>query len=412
MIKVSVIGAGFAGLTVALRLAQKGYKVEVFEKNDRVGGLLGTDKTSYGIAEKAANALIRTEKSEALFQELDLPQSLPLNSSNKRFLFRDRPRSWPLSFKESKDIFFKVVPKLIKKDFKSLAPRPHETLKDWGENKLTVPVTQYILGPAMQGIYANQIDDLSASLILNPLFQKLGQKKGQKKYKGLLTGPGGMQDLVDKLEIQCKKLGVEFYLNSSPNLESFKGQPIVIATSARAAGALTAQIAPEISKLLSQIKMSSLMSVTVFFKSFQDKFKGFGCLIPRGENIKTLGILMNSYIFKDRDQTYNETWIMGGMHNAELLELSDVDVKNLITLERQKILGISTEILEVKINRWSEALPYYNVDLEMILEKLAEQTLPEGLFLHGNYLSGIGLSKILERSDLIAKEIESKYGLT
>lgn len=406
MIKVSVIGAGFAGLTVALRLAQKGYTVDVYEKGARVGGLLGTDSMDLGIAERAANALIRTEKSEALFQELGLKQSLPLKSSSKRFLYREKPRSWPLSFQESKEAFFKLFPLIIKNKFFNLKPKPHETLKHWGENKLTPALTKYLLGPAMQGIYANQIDDLSASLILKPLFNR---PKNAKRYKGLLTGPGGMQDLVNKLEQKCRDLGVQFHLNSQVNIKDLAGSPIVIATSADAAHFLTKEFAPSISALLGEIKMSSLMSITVFFEKFQTKYKGFGCLIPRDMNIQTLGILMNSYIFKDRDKTYNETWIMGGYHNENLLEKSDEQIIELIKKERQQVLQDSSKVLNYRINRWSKALPYYNINLEIILEKLAKENIPQGLYLHGNYLSGIGLSKILERSDLITEQIEKDY---
>jgi oxygen-dependent protoporphyrinogen oxidase len=218
-----------------------------------------------------------------------------------------------------------------------------------------------------------------------------------------------MQDLINKLEHKCRDLGVNFHLNSQISIQDLKGSAIVIATSANAAHILTKDYAPTISHLLSQIKMSSLMSVTVFFEKFQTKFKGFGCLIPREMNIQTLGILMNSYIFKDRDKTYNETWIMGGYHNEQLLEKTDSQIIELIQKERQQVLQDSSKILSYRINRWSKALPYYDVDLEIILEKLSKENLPEGLYLHGNYLSGIGLSKILEKSDLIAAQIEKDY---
>lgn len=44
--KVAVIGSGPAGLTVAFELAKKGYDVTIFEKNERIGGVL-----AYGIPE-------------------------------------------------------------------------------------------------------------------------------------------------------------------------------------------------------------------------------------------------------------------------------------------------------------------------------------------------------------------------
>jgi oxygen-dependent protoporphyrinogen oxidase len=190
MKKISVIGAGFAGLTISLRLAQKGFSVDLYEKSSRVGGLLGTDKTPYGISEKAANALIRSQKSEELFAELNVPKSFPLESSKKRFIFRDGPSKWPLKFSETVILISRLLPKLI---FSQTSLRPHEneTLENWGIRNLGASGTRYLLGPAMQGIYGNEISGLSSKLILGGLFTKK-----REKYKGLLTGPGGMQDLA------------------------------------------------------------------------------------------------------------------------------------------------------------------------------------------------------------------------
>lgn len=43
---VAIVGSGPAGLTAAIRLAEKGYKVTIFESKDRIGGML-----TYGIPE-------------------------------------------------------------------------------------------------------------------------------------------------------------------------------------------------------------------------------------------------------------------------------------------------------------------------------------------------------------------------
>lgn len=402
MKKVNVIGAGFAGLTVALRLAQQGFEVHVYESSSRCGGLLGTDQTPYGIAERAANAMIRTRNAERLFEELNLTASHVLESSKKRFIFRGEPKQWPLTFLETIGFAIKLTSKLLRGK-KSLRPSEQETLEKWGNKNLGQAATRFLLGPAMQGIYANDLSGLSSHLILSPLFTPR-----KEKYRGLLTGPGGMQDLVNQLEVRVQSLGVKIHLNSSPQLDDLQG-PVVIATSAAAASLLTQTKYPELSSILATIRMTSLISVTLFFEKTQSLYKGFGCLIPRGFSIKTFGILMNSFIFQDRDKTYNETWILGGIRQEELLQLNDSELLKLLAQERYEILKLKDNLLDFKINRWKNALPYYDLTLEKVQKDLKSMETPD-LFLHGNYLSGIGLSKILDRSDFIAQQIGSKYG--
>ena len=58
---VAVIGSGPAGLACAQQLARVGHNVEVFEKNDRIGGLL-----RYGIPNfKMENIILIKSKTDA-----------------------------------------------------------------------------------------------------------------------------------------------------------------------------------------------------------------------------------------------------------------------------------------------------------------------------------------------------------
>ncbi|MEK2689052.1 protoporphyrinogen/coproporphyrinogen oxidase [Bdellovibrio sp. GT3] len=402
MKKITVIGAGFAGLTIALKLAQKGFKVHLHEKSERLGGLLGTEYSEYGMAEKAANSLILTDRSEKLFKEIGLDLTYPLESSKKRFIFRGFPKAMPLNPFEILKVAFTVIPRVLFAKA-SLKPKSGETLQDWGLRRLGKAPTRFLLGPAMQGIYANEAKDLSASLIITPLF-----KKDREKFRGTISGPNGMQDIVDYLHATLQQLDVEIYLNSDLDITTVEG-PVVIATSASAAANILATRAPQLSTLLKRVNMSSLISTTVFFDKAQTKYKGFGCLIPRDLKLRTFGVLMPPYIFAGRDKTYNETWIMGGKNNQDLLNYSDKDLKDLITKERKSLFKRQDTILDAKIFRWDLALPIYDLELESIQNQLAEIKVP-GIFLHGNYLSGIGLSKILERSERLSEEIASQHG--
>ncbi len=402
MKKVSIVGGGFSGMTIALRLAELGFSVDLYEKSNRLGGLLGTEVTPWGLAEHAANALIRTESVDKLFRQLEIPVALPKKSSRKRFFFRGRPRTWPLTIGETWSAFKSLFKKLILEK-SSLRPQPGETLQSWALKIIGKTPSQFVLEPALQGIYANELADLSASLILSPLFRR---KKKNKKYRGLMTGSGGMQDVVNGLERVLREKGVRIHLNSAPQLELLLG-PVVLALPASGAAAMTSRKYPALSKMLGRIRMSTLVSATLFFDKPQKKYLGFGCLIPRGLGLQSLGVLMNSSIFNGRDQTYNETWILGGKNAGSLLSYSDISLLNLIESEREQILGSKSPILGSRIFRWENALPAYDTELEIVLRELE---LPDDLYLHGNYLAGIGLSKILERSQLLANELNKNYG--
>lgn len=399
---VHVVGAGFAGLTVSLRLAQKGFTVDLYESSSRVGGLLGTEETEHGLAEQAANALIRTYKAEDLFNELGLTSVVPLEDSKKRFIFRDKPKRWPLTLLETLATAFRFLPSFIF-NRPSVFPRANETLHTWGERHLGTPAAKYLLGPAMQGIYATGAEHLSSELILGPSFRR---KTKSGAFRGLLTGTNGMQGLVDALEEKLKGLGVRIHLNTQVNVRDLQG-PVVIATSSTAAAKLLEHAEPNIAKILNRINTASLLSVKLFFKSSQTKYKGFGCLVPQLYGMKTLGVLMNTYIFPDRDKTYNETWILGGNNAGDILDAADGEILKKIAEERFKILGIKDALLDYRLHRWKKALPLYDLELEKVLQELKSQ--PQGrIFLHGNYLGGIGLSKILDRSDDLAEEIANR----
>jgi oxygen-dependent protoporphyrinogen oxidase len=398
MKQVHVIGAGFAGLTLALRLAEKGLAVHLYEKSSRVGGLLGTTRTEHGLAEQAANALISTEASERLFKDLGIASLTPLKESKKRFIWRGKPSVFPLKITEVAILLAKLLPRLIFAK-ENLAPHKNETLEVWGERHLGKAATAYVLEPAMQGIYAAESKMLSSDLILGHLFKA---KEKKKKYRGMITGPNGMQDLVDKLEKRLRELGVQIHLNSKVKPEDLSGE-VMIATSMKAASETLQIRAPKLASLLANLPMTSLLSATLFFKSAQTKYQGFGCLIPRKAGFTTLGVLFNPTIFAGRDKTYNETWILAG--TKELFQKDDCETLKLIAEERFRLFGFKDNLADFHLHRWQEALPLYGLALEKALTEVPALEQEAGIRLHGNYLGGIGLSKILERSETLANEI-------
>jgi len=70
-----VVGAGFAGLTAALRLKQGGYSVALLEARDRVGGRTFTEQRDDGLWIDRGGAWIGPGQDAiyALMNEFDVP---------------------------------------------------------------------------------------------------------------------------------------------------------------------------------------------------------------------------------------------------------------------------------------------------------------------------------------------------
>lgn len=376
---VTIVGAGFSGLSLAYLLAKRGISVKVLEKENRVGGLLGTHRGPLGISETGANGVMAGARFRQFCDELGLAVLPARSAARKRYIWREEPRRWPLSLGETLATGGRAL-----RGIRRLAPAQGESISDWGKSRFGEPFTQVVLGPALQGIYAGDPERMSASLILGSTFS------GKKREKSeLVSFSGGMGELVDALSRAVRNAGVEICLGEEA--KSLAG-PVVLATSAWDA-------APFLQSL-GTVEALPLVTATIFFDRPQNRLPGFGCLFPRSAPTPALGVLMNSHIFPGRDSTYNETWILGGV--KEGIPGSDPELLECVRGWRQDLLGLEGVILDAKITRWPRALPHYTLAWETTLRTL---TPPQGIYLHGNWCGGIGLGKILDRSHALAELI-------
>ena len=397
---IHVVGAGISGLSLAYELAKAGFSVHIYEKNNRIGGLIDTLRTPHGLVETAANSILVSPTTLTLLQEVEAPIVFPQNFAKKRYLFNGKPTRWPLSPLDTITLIGRVFFHLLTKK-KHLQPRPFESLQQWGYRNLGKSTTDLVISPAMQGIYASPAEDLSATLLLSGLF-----KKNRERSLGIISGAHGMKDIMGAFQRACEKKGVRFHFSKAIRLQDLQG-PVVIATAAPDAQQLLKEFSPASSEQLAQIPLNNVTSATVFFEkeSSSASLTGFGCLIPNIFGLKTLGVLFNPSIFPNRDQSPNETYILGGSEHADVVHLSDEKIRELIEKESAKIFGRARKIVDISVHKWEQVLPHYSVELEKILPELK---MPNNIFLHGNYLGGIGMSKIIERSIELAQVLKRK----
>ncbi len=400
---IKVVGAGFSGLVTAYFLTKQGFKVQVYEQSSRAGGLIKTIRTPHGLIETAANGLLNSARLEAMCADIEVPLLATRRAGRKRFIFRGRPKQIPLDLSDMLNCGLRFA-----RNLNRLRPRQFETIREWGSRVVGEGATDYLLTPALGGIYAGDPQRMSASLIFGRavLPAHLRTRRPERaRVHGTVAPPNGMQQLIDGLYDFLNDAGVEFLFNHPAAKEDC---PTVVCLSASTASDYFAAFAPEVSQELAKVEMLSIVTATCFYPPEAARLKGFGCLFPLDQGFRARGVLFNDCIFEGRGPAHAETWIFGGALDPEVVNLSDQEFAELIASERERFNGGRDDSMEIHITRWQNALPHYTIDLERILTALPPP--PPHIALVGNYLGRIGLAKILERAAVVAEDFGKTHG--
>lgn len=400
---ITVVGAGFSGLTTAYLLTKAGRQVRIVEKASRAGGLIRTTRTTHGLVETAANGILNSARVEAMCADIGVPLLPTRKDARKRFIYRDQPRRLPLNFAEALRIPVGLI-----KNASQILPKPFETIADWGGRVLGQGATEYLLVPALGGIYAGDPNRLSASLIFGwPSLPDHLQtySPGKARTRGTVAPPNGMQQLIDGLVAYLSNRGVE--ISFSEELPLTTADPAIVCLSATAAAECLAGAAPNVAEALAPVEMLSLVTVTCFFGDEAATLKGFGVLFARDQGFRARGVLFNDSIFEGRGPAHAETWIFGGALDADVVNLNDEEINKTILADRARLYQQEDRPAAVHITRWPNALPHYSVGLERILTNLPAP--PPNMALVGNYLGRIGLAKIFERAAYVVENIAKTW---
>lgn len=385
-----VIGAGLSGLVAAWHLAERGCAVTVIEQGSQPGGLIQTRQTEHGLVETGANAFVWSELVAAWFQRLDLTPAFPLTASKRRYIFRNgRARRWPLTVPESLGLAARFGAALVTR---ATPAGERETMEAWGRRVIGAPATQWLLEPAMQGIYASPPGALSARAIFD------GRRRGA---RALVAPEGGMGQFTTRLYERLRDRGVAFAFNTNAGTID-AGVPTVVSTPAPAAARLVSAHAPDAAGAIADIRLAALATVTMFFEPHPADIRGFGILFPSGAGINALGVLHNADIFCGRSVWRSETWIVGD-RDQRLTSWEDDRLVHMLAADRRRLTGRDSTPLSLHITRRPEAIPIYDHAIRGVAPAL--ESLPPWLGLAGNYLGRIGVAALLERSEAAAARV-------
>lgn len=400
---VQIIGAGISGLLCAYHAVEKGFAVEVYDTAAEPGGKIQTEMGKHGLMESAANAILADALVESVADTIGLKLIPKKTTANKRYIYAlGAVRRWPLGLLDTlRGLRFLLLWKL---GAISIQPKSQETLKAWSDRVLSTAVTEHLLGPACQGIFGVDTQPLSARLIFNYFFAKAPRAYG--KLRGSVAPENGMGEWVQYLVKYLRSKNVQFYFSQPAPTDIEK--IVIVATDLKNAVTILKQRNDIRGDLLSAAPMVDLVSVNVFFQQRPaQQAPGFGVLFARAESVTPLGVLLNSDIFAKRaHHSHSETWIFGSL-TSKLVEQNDGHFLENIQAVRQKLWKNSDSPVEYKINRWSEAIPLYGLELENALTKLNQQPKGTGPYLMGNYLGELGLNRLFHGAKSLLDTIES-----
>jgi len=442
---VVVVGGGIGGLSALHYLKkQKTLKILCLESSSVCGGLVRSYKENDHLLEVGPNAFLKSYLyTNELIRDLDLTSMIVDNrpEAYHRYIYRNKlihpvPEG-PLALIKSKLISNHAKIRMIGEVFAGNGP-DEESILNFGYRRFGKEITNIILDAMISGICVGDI----ANLDINSLFPKM--KKIEKEFRSFLLylllfkkknvkkSSSGGKVLFSSLQDGMGCISKKIYSNNLENIllnhkvtdvnvdndvykittncEEFKARNIFFATPAFESAKLVEKITKNLSRELSKIIYSDVVTVSLSF----DKTKvshpldGFGFLVPSNQNLQILGSLFSSTLFDGRAPKNRKFFkiYLGGEHHRNIINLSEDEILNIALNEIKPILGINGDYDFCKITKIKNAIPQLNLGHNEIKINIAKSlTETRDIYLTGNYLKGISVDATIHT----AKESVDKF---
>jgi protoporphyrinogen/coproporphyrinogen III oxidase len=447
-----IIGAGVSGLVAAHRLKKMGRDLLLVESGDRVGGVIQSREVEDFLIERGPNSLRGSHEFLDLVEELNLTGELiTADPRAPAYVYAGGelhavPMSPPALVK-TKLISNTAKLRLLREPFvKARRGGGEESVASFVRRRLGDEILERLVEPFLSGVYAGDPEELS----LQACFPKLAEfeaeaggilrgalcaakqsrkeaskpKRSLRPYRlcsfrhGLSALPEALAKSVgDSLLTRARIIdissrgGFEIKIEHRGEIKTVNSSTLVVSTPAYVAGRLLGGVAREVAALVADIPYVSIASVPLAYRAEQiaRKLDGFGFLAPRGEGLRTLGSIWNSFLFAGRAP---EGWVcltnfIGGATDAEAVKLGDEELISIVHRDLSKVLAVSGEPRRLPIMRYERAIPQYTLGHAARVERI-ESLLHDipGLWIAGNYLRGISLGDCIKQAERVAVEID------
>lgn len=461
---IAIVGAGITGLVLAWRLERLGKKVVLLEQGSYPGGAVRTRPLGSYLLEVGPNTVLGKKSLLSLVRDLGLDERLqrPEKCASKRFIalpgktglkLHAVPMSllsalasplvpWSIPFQLGRELFLRpsAAQDLDVSSFMARHLGPH--------------VRDYLVAPALSGIWAADISSLSVrsalprlwefeqnkgSLIrgaLSSLWQKSRKPqvpKSKREKTRMISFPSGLMELPQALANQLnpgtlhlnsrlKTLTIESgqatlitELLATEDIipgqeETIKAEKVIITADALTSAQLLSDQYPDLARQISCVPYApvGVIHYVVDEEALQVPANGFGFLIPPHLGKALLGVIFSSSIFSGRAPAGKVllTCFCGGAVRPSLADVEKPEVLAQVLKEVDQALGVSLrgEVLDHRY--YPRAIPNYSIGHFRLQEQLALLSRETGvLYFSANWLSGIGIADRVEHAEDLVRNL-------
>jgi len=427
---ILILGAGISGLSAAYYLKKKdpSCHVTILEKQQRAGGWIKSSDLN-GFFFEMGPRIFKVSKSQDLLQlieEVGLSKEIILASGAKdrHILWNGKLEKLPqsaISFLLSpltRNLVFPILTEWKKKPL-SISD---ESIREFILRRFGKDVLDRLIDPLTQGIYAADPSELSIRSCFGAL-KNYEDKYGSvtrgvwneviKKKKdpnvvlpksSLFTLNGGVERLIITLQKQSScaiEYGQEVESLARNNGKftvktqdkEWIADSVFIALPVSQVPKILTHLLPDIAREVSEVPSACITSVLVGFKKDVLALKGFGYLVPTGENLPILGAVFDSKSFTEKQETRITIMLKGSGYTPE-----EIETQVSLSLENHLKISSSPDLLHVHVSE--NAVPKFLVghkEKMAFIDRDVKRDYP-GLYLLGNYLQGVSVSDCIKRS--------------
>lgn len=439
-VDVAVVGGGISGMTTAYWLERSGIRVRVLEGGGEAGGMVRTEALhGFHVDMGPGSLTLGSPGTAALLESLGLLGELTEpNEAGRRYVVK-RGSLVPLPSSPAQALTTPLLSlsgrlRALAEPFVRPASRSgDETVHSFLARRFGQEAAR-TLGQAMvAGVAAGDPERISAAAVFPQLAQ--AERSHGSVLRGMIaargrtgsarraaTFRGGMGRLSAALAAalgSSLKTGASVtsigrhdggYELTDDRGSTVLANRVVLATPSHVAADLLGELVPEAARALAGIPYAPATVVALGYRSSEVPAapRGFGFLAPRGQGVRSLGVMNASWLSPDVSPpgTLLFRAICGGALDPGFVALSDSDKVAAVRRDLAVALGIHAEPIMTKVFSWQRAIPQYVVGHGDRLAAIgAALGASPGLHLVGNAYRGLGVGDCLRDAKRLAETL-------